>query len=92
MSRPDTCTILIEGNGDLAQDTLHRVPPHRVQDVIYWNPLDPEFSLGLNPLDGGDPERVTSHLISMLKTISGDTWSATIQRVSIGAIQTAAEF
>jgi hypothetical protein len=27
----------------------------------------------------------------MLKTISGDTWSATIQRVSIGAIQTVAE-
>jgi hypothetical protein len=26
----------------------------------------------------------------MLKTISGDTWSATIQRVSMGAIQTAA--
>jgi hypothetical protein len=53
--------------------------------------LDDKYSLGLNPLTGGDPERVTSHLISMLKTISGDTWSATIQRVSIGAIQTAAE-
>jgi len=90
MMRPDTCTILIEANGDLAHDALHSVPSHRVRDVIYWNPLDEKYAMGLNPLTGGDPERVTNHLVSMLKTISGDTWSATIQRVSIGAIQTAA--
>jgi hypothetical protein len=90
MGMPDTCVILIEANGDLAQDALHRIPPDRAGDAMYWNPLDPDYAMGLNPLTGGDPERVTNHLVLILKTISGDTWSATMQRVSMGAIQTAA--
>jgi DNA helicase HerA-like ATPase len=90
MERTDTALILIEPAGDLAEQALHCVPAHRVQDVIYYDLRDGEFPIGLNPLSGDDPERITGNMIGILKTRSGDSWSPTIQRVSTVAIETAA--
>lgn len=82
--------ILIEPKGDLARDVLSAVPLHREKDVIWLDPLDLDRPIGLNILAGSDPERVTSHVVGMFKNLSGDTWSAQLQRVLRNAVMTAA--
>ncbi|MET3348989.1 UNVERIFIED_ORG: hypothetical protein ABID57_000658 [Arthrobacter sp. UYEF1] len=82
--------ILIDPKGDLARAVLEAVPLHREHDVIYFNGLDVEHPIGLNVLGGDDPERVTSHVVGMFKNLSGDTWSAQLQRVLRNAVMTAA--
>ena len=82
--------VLIEPKGDLARGVLSAVPLHRSHDLIWLNPLDMERPIGLNILAGNDPERVTSHVIGMFKNLSGDTWSAQLQRVLRNGVMTAA--
>jgi energy-coupling factor transporter ATP-binding protein EcfA2 len=82
--------VLIEPKGDLARDILSSIPLHRIHDLIWFDPLDVERPLPLNVLAGDDPERVTSHVVGMFKNLSGDTWSAQLQRVLRNAVMTAA--
>lgn len=42
---------LIDPHGDLAENLLGLVPPHRIEDVIYFDPSDLERPLGLNMLE-----------------------------------------
>lgn len=89
MMKPDTAFILLEPAGDLAYDFLCRIPEHRKQDVIYLNPLDTDWPIGLNPLEGSDSERITSHVVSVFRNISGtDAWGPQLQRVLTTAVKT----
>lgn len=42
---------LLDPNGDFALEVLGMIPPERVNDVIYFNPQDIEFPMGLNILE-----------------------------------------
>ncbi|MDD5146335.1 MAG: type IV secretion system DNA-binding domain-containing protein [Candidatus Pacebacteria bacterium] len=42
---------LIDPHGELAEKVLAAIPPQRAEDVIYFNPADPERALGLNMLE-----------------------------------------
>lgn len=42
---------VIDPHGDLAEKLLGVVPEHRKEDVVYFNPYDIEFPIGLNVLD-----------------------------------------
>jgi hypothetical protein len=42
---------LIDPHGDLAERVLGLVPPERVEDVVYFNPGDTEWPIGLNMLE-----------------------------------------
>jgi hypothetical protein len=89
--KPDTAFIMLEPAGDLAWDFLRRIPPHRVKDVIYLDPLDTDFPVGLNPLSGSDPERITSHVVSIFHNLSGkENWGHQLQRVLTTSVMTAA--
>lgn len=90
INRPDIAFFLLEPAGDLAWDFLTRIPAHRVKDVIYLDPEDTFWPIGLNPLRGADPERITSHVVSIFRNLSADTWSPTIQRILTASVQTAA--
>jgi Type IV secretion-system coupling protein DNA-binding domain len=90
MARDDTAFILLEPAGDLAWDMLNRVPKHRIKDVIYFDPTDVDFPVGLNPFLGSDPERITSHVVSVFKNLSGDSWGHQLQRVLTTAVMTTA--
>lgn len=41
----------IDPNGDEAEKLLGRIPPNRAEDVIYFNPGDMEYPLGLNIME-----------------------------------------
>ena len=42
---------VIDPHGDMAQTVLRHVPTSRIQDVIYFNPDDLEYPMGLNLLE-----------------------------------------
>src|SRR4051812_44795086 len=41
---------LIDPHGDTAENILKLIPPDRLEDLIYFNPAEPEHALGLNIL------------------------------------------
>jgi len=41
----------IDPHGDIAKALLGEIPPERKKDVIYFNPGDPQYALGLNLLE-----------------------------------------
>jgi len=42
---------LMDPNGDLIEDVLNRIPPHRAEDVIVFSPSDLERPLAMNLLE-----------------------------------------
>ncbi len=49
----------LDPHGDTAEKLMAKVPPHRLQDVIYFNPGDTEYPLGFNIMefDPAHPEQ-----------------------------------
>jgi hypothetical protein len=68
---------VIDPHGELAEYVVSVVPPERADDVIYFNPGDAKFPMGLNLLEF-DPTRpeqktfVTNELLSVVKSIYKD--------------------
>ena len=41
----------MDPHGDVAEDLLSKIPKERVKDVIYWNPGDVGYPMGMNIMD-----------------------------------------
>ncbi len=93
---------LIDPHGDSAQKLLRYIPKNRVKDVIYLNPRDLDYPIGLNLLEipegltGTDlkheKDLIAEAVISVLRKIFDDGNSANayrIERVLRNAIYTA---
>ncbi len=74
----------VDPHGDTAEKILDFIPPHRINDVIYFNPSDMEFPIGFNPLESVDEEHkhlVASGLMGVFKKIWPDVWSARMEYI-----------
>jgi len=92
---------IIDPHGDMAETLLKHVPPERVQDVVYFNPDDLEYPIGLNLLEltpdisGNELLRekdiITESVISVFRKIFSeeDTGGHRIEYVLRNTIQTA---
>ncbi len=47
---------LLDPNGDFAEDVLGMIPKDRIDDLVYFNPQDTEYPLGLNVLEARTAE------------------------------------
>jgi len=68
---------LIDPHGDLAEELLHHIPPHRADHLVYFNPGDLQFPIGLNVLANVAPDDrhlVASGVVSAFKGIWRDSW------------------
>lgn len=77
-------------HGQDAAWLLDHIPPHRAADVIYVNPLDPEFAVGYNPLDGIAPQHYatfTDEIVSSLRHIHQASWGARMDDILMNAIR-----
>lgn len=75
--------VVIDPHGDYAADMLKYIPPHRVQDVVYFNPADREFPVGFNPLEVSDPNlknHISSELVGVLKRMF-DSWGPRLEYI-----------
>jgi energy-coupling factor transporter ATP-binding protein EcfA2 len=80
---------LIDPHGDLAEELLDCVPPHRVNDLAYFNPSDLEFPVGINVLaDVPRDERhlVASGIVEAFKGIWKDSWGPRLEYILYNAV------
>jgi hypothetical protein len=61
--------IVIETKHELYDLILQRVPPERWNDVIIWDPTDPDFALGFNIFEQSDPSSVAMDVNTMINTM-----------------------
>lgn len=91
---------VLDPHGDLAERILHYIPENRIEDVIYMNPDDLTYPIGMNLLEVSDAtgddllrekDLITEAAISVLRKIFSDDDSGghRIEYVLRNAIQTA---
>jgi DNA helicase HerA-like ATPase len=77
----------LDPHGDSAEDLLRYIPPHRMEDVIYFDPSDIDNPIGFNPLlrvDGDHQVKVADSIIYAFKGIWSESWSETrMQKVTL---------
>ncbi len=74
---------VIDPHGDYALNVLRRIPEHRVNDVIYFNPADTDFPIAFNPMEVLDPKLKThtcSELIGVLKRMF-ESWGPRLEYI-----------
>ncbi len=74
----------IDPHGESAENIIDRIPPHRHQDVIYFNPSDTQFPLGFNMLEskqGEEPFLIVSGMMSIFKKVWQDAWSSRMEYI-----------
>jgi hypothetical protein len=80
---------LIDPHGDLAEELLHHIPPHRADHLCYFNPGDLEFPVGLNLLANVPPDDrhlVASGIVSAFKGIWRDSWGPRLEYILYNAV------
>lgn len=63
---------LVDPHGDLVEQVLLRIPEYRMDDVIYINPSDESFPIGLNilnPQNDVDKSKIANNFIGMLQRL-----------------------
>src|ERR1043165_1173607 len=87
---------VIDPHGDVAETLLKRIPKHRKDDLIYFDPADLEHSIAFNPLHAVHPNfhhLVASGLVSVFKKIWGDTsWGPRMEYILRFALLTLLEY
>lgn len=74
---------VIDPHGDYALSILKRIPEHRINDVIYFNPADMDFPIAFNPMEVNDPKlktHTTSELIGVLKRMF-ESWGPRLEYI-----------
>lgn len=80
---------VIDPHGELAEDILNFIPRSRTNEVVYFNPSDTEYPIGLNVLEvRNEQERhlVASTLISIFKHLWKDFWGPRLEHIFHNAI------
>ena len=75
---------LLDPHGDLVATVLDHVPRERVEDVIYWDPADMDYPIGLNPLESVRPDLrhlAASGLIGVFKKIWPEFWGPRLEHI-----------
>lgn len=80
---------VVDPHGELVEEILHLIPPHRVKDVIYFNPADTDYHVGFNVLQLDDPKYkhlVASGLMGIFTKIWANAWSSRMEYILNNAI------
>ena len=80
---------VIDPHGDLAEEILHHIPPWRADHLVYFNPGDLEFPIGLNMLANVPPDErhlVASGIVGAFKGIWRDSWGPRLEYILYNAV------
>ena len=75
---------VVDPHGDFAEKIINYIPPHRINDVVYFNPADLEFPIGFNILEVANPDYkhlIASGLMAVFKKIWVDMWSSRMEYI-----------
>lgn len=80
---------VLDPHGDLVEDILWFIPKNRTNDVVYFNPADIEYPVGLNILEaeGEEAKQLTaSSFISVCRHIWGEFWGPRSEFITYNAL------
>lgn len=80
---------LLDPHGDLADELLNHFPPSRADDLVYFNPGDLEFPVGLNLLGNVPPDErhlVASGIVAAFKSIWRESWGPRMEYILYNAL------
>jgi len=80
---------MVDPHGENVEAILSAIPPHRMKDVVYFNPADIDFHIGFNVLELIDPKYkhlVASGLMGIFTKIWANAWSARMEYILNNAI------
>jgi energy-coupling factor transporter ATP-binding protein EcfA2 len=80
---------VIDPHGDLAEEILHHIPPWRADHLVYFNPGDLEYPIGLNMLANVPPDErhlVASGIVAAFKGIWRDSWGPRLEYILYNAV------
>ncbi len=80
---------LLDPHGDLADELLDHFPTSRADDLVYFNPSDLDFPIGLNLLanvPSDDRHLVASGITAALKSIWRDSWGPRMEYILYNAL------
>jgi hypothetical protein len=80
---------VIDPHGDLATEILDYIPRHRIEDVVYFNPADLEYPIGLNLLEHVPPDErhlVASGIVSVFRSIWSEFWGPRLEYILYATI------
>ena len=75
---------LVDPHGENVEGVLSAIPPHRMKDVIYFNPADADYHIGFNVLELVDPQYkhlVASGLMGIFTKIWANAWRARMEYI-----------
>ncbi|MBU0531093.1 type IV secretion system DNA-binding domain-containing protein [Patescibacteria group bacterium] len=75
---------IVDPHGDSAEKILDYIPPHRINDIVYFNPADVDHPVGFNVLEVVREDQkhlVASGLMLVFKKIWPDVWSARMEHI-----------
>jgi hypothetical protein len=73
---------VLDPNGDLVEDLLQLIPRHRTHEVIYFDPSDLDWPMGLNILTAVDRDHrhvVADWVVSVFKHFWEDSWGPRLE-------------
>jgi hypothetical protein len=80
---------VIDPHGDLAEELLNHIPPKRADHLVYFNPGDIEFPIGMNVIGSVKPDErhlVASGIVSAFKAIWRDSWGPRLEYILYNAV------
>ncbi|MBI4137635.1 MAG: type IV secretion system DNA-binding domain-containing protein, partial [Candidatus Sungbacteria bacterium] len=75
---------IIDPHGEFVERVLSQIPPERINDVIYFNPVDMDYPIGFNVLEVTDPNYkhlIVSDLLGIFTKIWANVWSARMEYI-----------
>jgi hypothetical protein len=85
---------VIDPHGDLAMELLDHIPPWRTNHVVYFDPADQDFPIGLNLLADVPADRrhlVVSGIVGALKSIWRESWGPRLEYILSAALSALTE-
>ena len=75
---------IIDPHGEFVEEVIAQIPPERIKDVVYFNPVDAEHPIGFNVLEVPDTKYkhlVVSDLLGIFTKIWANVWSARMEYI-----------
>lgn len=82
--KKDRGMAIIDPHGDLCDTILDYIPSRRINDVVYFNPADREFTVNLNPLEVKNQEErelVVSGIVAIFNKLYGHSWGPRLEYI-----------
>lgn len=86
---------IIDPHGDLSETILDYIPANRINDVIYFNPIDRERPVRLNVLEVKNQEQrelVVSGIVAIFNKLYGHSWGPRLEYILRNSLLTLSEY